>query len=169
MTVFLVIVTIFLFTIALGAILLAPWLPTRSRDLCRACALADFKNGDVFYDLGCGDGRLLFFAEKKYNLKCIGFEIALPFYFYAKVKQLFIGSKAKIKFGNFFNFNLGDADVIYVFGTRKTLSQSVRKKFEEELKSGTKVLSYAFPISGWNHLDVSKPTKDELPIYLYKV
>lgn len=169
MIVLAVIFLVSLLTIGIGAVLLAPWLPTRSRDLKRACELADFKDGEVFYDLGCGDGRLLFFAEKSHRVKCIGFEIALPFYLYAKIKQLFTRSKTVIKFGDFFNSNLEDAGVVYVFGTRGTLAKRVKEKFEKELKPGTRVLSYSFPIENWNPVVVSRPTEKDLPIYLYKI
>ena len=37
--------------------------------------LAEVKEGDVVYDLGCGDGRIVVTAAKKYGVKAIGFDI----------------------------------------------------------------------------------------------
>ena len=53
---------VFLLTMVLANA--APWVPTRRRDMERILALAKIKPGEVFYDLGCGDGRLLVAAAR---------------------------------------------------------------------------------------------------------
>lgn len=60
---FYILLLVFLFGI--GAFLFAPWVPTKPKDVARIFDLVAPSPKDVFYELGCGDGRLtLYFAEK---------------------------------------------------------------------------------------------------------
>ncbi len=160
---------LFLATISLGAISLAPWVPTRKKDFKRICELAKLKKGEKLYELGCGDARLLFYAEKNYKIEGVGYEIALPVYLLAKIKSLFLKTNIEIKLKSFFNNNLGKADVVYVFGVSKTLSEKIKQKFKKDLKQGTRIISYSFPIKGWTPKIISKPTNKDLSIYLYVI
>ncbi|MGH7815895.1 MAG: hypothetical protein ACREOR_00750, partial [Candidatus Binatia bacterium] len=54
---------------------LAPFDPTPQEVVERMLALAAVKPGDVMYDLGAGDGRIVIAAAKKYRVKAVGFEI----------------------------------------------------------------------------------------------
>jgi precorrin-6B methylase 2 len=49
---------------ALTALSFAPWVPTKKRDIVRAIKLSGLQSGEVFYDLGCGDGRVVIEAAK---------------------------------------------------------------------------------------------------------
>jgi len=39
-------------------------------------AMANLKPGEVLYDLGCGNGRILVTAAEKYKVKAVGVEIS---------------------------------------------------------------------------------------------
>jgi SAM-dependent methyltransferase len=167
--VLLFILLIFVFSIAIAGLSLAPWVPTRKKDLQRICELADFKKGDIFYDLGSGDGRLVIYANQYYDVKSVGIEIALPFYFFTKARRWLNKSRnIKFKFKNIFSENLSAADVIYVFPqSAEKLTGKIIAKFNNELKSGAKIITYAFPIRQWVAQKIDKPTVNDLPIYLY--
>ena len=49
------------------------------------------------------------------------------------------------------------------------LKAKLKYKLEKELKPGTRVISYAFPIEGWQPKLISKPKPTEVTIYLYKI
>jgi len=51
-----------------------PDAPTPVNECYTALALADLDEKDVFYDLGCGDGRLCVFAAKRYGCKAVGID-----------------------------------------------------------------------------------------------
>ena len=51
-----------------------PFVPTTGRSVKRIFDTISLKKTDVFYDLGCGDGRLVFFVAKKYGIRAIGVE-----------------------------------------------------------------------------------------------
>ncbi|MGE5818315.1 MAG: SAM-dependent methyltransferase, partial [Deltaproteobacteria bacterium] len=54
---------------------IVPYVPTPQEVVERMLELAQVKKGDVVYDLGSGDGRIVITAAKKYGVKAIGFEI----------------------------------------------------------------------------------------------
>ena len=57
---------------------IVPYVPTPQEVVERLLELAQVKKGDVVYDLGSGDGRIVVTAAKKYGVKAIGFEIDPP-------------------------------------------------------------------------------------------
>lgn len=160
-----IIIFILLASYAYGGFLGAPWFATWSRDIDRFLKLAQIKPGDNFYDLGCGDGKLVIAAAKA-GAKAKGFEISILPYFLGKFKTLAV-KNAQITYGNFWGKNLADADIVYLFLTPKA-NLKVREKLEKELKKGTRVIAYTWPIEGWPI--VAKDEKENSPtIYLYKI
>lgn len=157
-----------LLTAAYGAYSAAPWLPTRKADVIRMAELADIKSGERVYDLGCGDGRLVFAAAKK-GAEAIGVEIFILPYLYASIKSLF-KKRTKILYGDFFNYDLSGADAVFVFLQKKSYGR-LAEKFKRELKPGARIVTSCWPILELENKLVKedKPAKENLPLYLYKI
>ncbi len=112
----------------------APFVPTRKTDVERFLKLADFKPGQKMYDLGCGDGRLVY-ATAKQGVKSQGFELSLFPFILAKISGLFQkNTNFKICYGDFWHADLSDADVVYFF-----LMPKVYPKLADKLKKNLKV------------------------------
>jgi len=143
---FLIIFLFILFTIGWACLSLAPWVPTRKRDLKRICEFAEIKSREKFYDLGCGDGRLIFYIAKKYQTKSCGIELALPFYLYCQIKKWFSrNSSIQFKFKNLYNENLSDADVVFFFAaSSEKITEKLQNKLKSELKPEARIISYTF-------------------------
>jgi len=54
---------------------IVPFVPTPQEVVEGMLELAQVKKGDVVYDLGSGDGRIVITAAKKYGVRAVGFEI----------------------------------------------------------------------------------------------
>jgi len=145
---------IFIFWVAISFIManksLAPFVPCRKRELPRIFKVIDLKDSEVFYDLGCGDGRVVFYAAQNFSVKAIGIEISLLFFLYCWIKRIFLADKGNIvfKMRNLFHEDLSKADAIYVYGMPKPLEKKLRYKLEKELKRGARVIAYGFRIKG---------------------
>lgn len=121
----------------------APFVPTRKKTVNEMVELADIKPGMKVYDLGCGDGRIVFAAASA-GATAEGHEFSIPTYILAKLRSL--GRRnAKIKYANFWKQSYSDADVIFCF----LLTETMQKFFLQiwpQLKPGTKVVSHVFTI-----------------------
>ncbi|MEK7680565.1 MAG: SAM-dependent methyltransferase [Patescibacteria group bacterium] len=154
---------------AVASLSFAPWIPARTRDLSRIMKLANLKPGEFFYDLGCGNGKVVLYAAKNFGARAIGLEIAIVLYIFCVIQKFLTGNKnAHFKFKNLFSENMSKADVVYFFGLPKTIRNKMKGKLDAELKPGARVISYAFPVEGWTPDVVDKPNDSEVSIYLYK-
>lgn len=98
----------------------------------------DIKDKNV-YELGSATANFLFAAEKRGAAKMIGFELSPVPYLIARIKKLFKKSKAKIYFQDFFNSDLSDADIIYMFLVDRVV-QRVWAKIKAQVRPGTIVV-----------------------------
>lgn len=152
-------------TLAIAGKSFAPWVPTKKKDVGRVIKLAKIKPGEFWFELGCGDGRMSKAAAQA-GAKATGIELALPLYLAALIRTRRTGTT--IKFGSLFKTDLTKADVVYFFGMPDKIASKLKIKLEAELMPGTRVISYAFPVEGWEPLVVDKPTEDDIEIYLYR-
>ena len=126
----------------------APWWRT-SKEVARAmCKLSKIKKGELIYDLGSGDGTALMVAAKEFGAKGIGIEIDPVRYFISKIllKNNGVSGRVKVTRKNFFDQNLKDADVIFVYLVPRALDKLL-PKFKKDLKKGTRIVSYVYKIN----------------------
>ena len=156
-----------LFLVFYGGMHEAPFAPTRKKDVHNFTSLAKIKEGDRVVDLGCGDGRLLFACASR-GAFVHGYEIALVPYLIVLWRRMFSKDRERIKitYGSFWKADLGGADVIYFFLMPEAYKR-VREKIEQEVKEGTRVACYAWPVKEWE-LAGKKKEKNSLGTYLYQ-
>lgn len=155
-------------TFAYGSFRAAPWVPTWKGDVERFLRLAAIQPGERVYDLGCGDGRLICAAAKA-GAQAQGFEVALIPYLLARIRiaHMRLGKICKLRYKDFWFADLRDADVVYFF-LMPDIFPKLKVKFERELKKGTRVISYVWPIKGWEPCSVD--VKERKPnLYLYQL
>ncbi len=148
----------------------APFVPTPMRAVRKMLKTAGVKKGDKVIDIGCGDGRLCYLASKEFGADSIGYELSPFVFFVAKIRQLLWRSKAKIKFGDFRNHDLSQANHIVTYMLPETLEKFI-PKFEKDLKKGAKITSYAFHIGDWVPVRVEPSCKTESisKIWVYEI
>ena len=147
----------------------APFVTAEPKMVERMMNLAQVKKGDVFYDLGSGDGRLVISAALR-GAKSYGVEIDLLRVLYSRfwIWLLRLSKNAKIIRKNFFDVNLSKADVVSLFLLQKT-NQKLKNKLKKELKPGARIVSYGFTFEGWQPKKVDTRPNIYGPIYLYKI
>lgn len=156
-----------LLTALFGVLSGAPYLPTKKRDVERMIKLAGIKPGERIYDLGCGDGRIVFAAAKA-GAEAIGAEVFILPYLYARLKSIWHKNSA-ILYGDYYNFDLAGADAVFVFLTPKAYPKLARK-LERELRPGARVVVSCWPIDQLrDKLAAHDKTATDLPLYLYKI
>ncbi len=127
----------------------APILFSPKKATMKSLQICQAKPNEKFYDLGAGTGRTMLIAYKKFGLNTYGFELSPALAFMAKYNLWINGVKnSTIYLKNFYNANLSDADIIFCFLTPKAMLR-LKNKFEKELKTGTRIISYAFNIPDW--------------------
>ncbi len=146
----------------------APFVPTRRRDLQKILEIARIKHGEIFYDLGSGDGRLVRAAARS-GAKAFGFERAWPLVLWSRFLIFIFGlrGQASIVRANFLKINLSQADVIFCYLMPKGMDR-LKPKLETELKPGARVFSRTFAVPGWLPMAVHCFGKYASPVYEYK-
>ncbi|MEM7033835.1 MAG: methyltransferase domain-containing protein [Chloroflexota bacterium] len=123
----------------------APWAPTTMRKVHKMLRLADVGPNDLVYDLGCGDGRIIIAAARRYGAQAVGVEIDPLRYLWCQVAITVLGLRGRVKIvlGDFFAQDLSDADVVTCYLMPVTNKKLVRK-FSQELKPKTRIVSHDF-------------------------
>ena len=123
----------FLLIVARGA----PFVPTRQRDVEELFALYDFKPGDVFVDLGSGDGRMLAAAAAR-DITAVGYELNPFLVAYSRYRLARFGTRARVKLEDFWRSQLpADTAVVFVF-----LAGPFMKKLDDKLQSEARRLGH---------------------------
>jgi cyclopropane fatty-acyl-phospholipid synthase-like methyltransferase len=127
-----------------------PFVPTPPEVVDRMLEVAQVKSGDVIYDLGSGDGRIIIRAAKRYGVKGVGIEID------ADLVQKAKDNASKEKVDHLVEFRVQDALTVDVSpATVVTLymlpefNAKLRPILDKQLKPGSRVVSHDFEIQGW--------------------
>ncbi len=126
-----------------------PYVPTRQTVVDAMLKLANVSNGDVHYDLGCGDGRIVISAAKKGAI-ATGVDIDPQRIKEAHENAKIAGVSDKVTFieGNLFDLDFSKATVLTLY-LLPSVNLKLRPKILKELKPGTRIVSHAFDMGDW--------------------
>ena len=145
----------------------APFVPMEPEVVGRVMDLAKVGKGDVFYELGSGDGRLVIAAAMQ-GAEAYGVEIDKLRVWYSRVWIKLLRLKnAKIICEDIFKTDLRKATVVCLYLLQET-NERIQEKLEKELKKGTRVVSVAFDFPGWKPVKIDPRGTIYGPIYLYQ-
>ncbi|WP_228546744.1 class I SAM-dependent methyltransferase [Hyperthermus butylicus] len=133
-----------------------PWVPTRRQLIDYVMRIARVGEGDIFYDLGCGDGRVAIEAARR-GAKAVCVELRKDLIEAAMENARKAGVYDRVKFVNddFFKVPIGDATVVYMYLLTR-VNAALKPKLEKELKVGTRIVTLDFAIPGWKPVHVER-------------
>ena len=112
--------------------------------------LAGVKSGDVLYDLGCGDGRIVIAAAKRYGVKAVGIDIDPVRIGESNDNAAAAGLAGKVRFvqQDLFEADFKDATVVTMY-LLTSVNLRLRPKLLAELRPGTRLVSHSFEMGEW--------------------
>jgi SAM-dependent methyltransferase len=127
-----------------------PYVPTTDEAVAAMLKLADVKPSDVVYDLGCGDGRIVIAAAKKFGARGVGVDIDPVRIREANENARKAGVDKLVRFEekDLFQTDIHDANVVMLF-LLNSVNLKLRPKLLRELKPGTRIVSNTFDMGDW--------------------
>ncbi len=119
------------------------YVPTPHEIVDRMLVMANVRAGDVVYDLGCGDGRMVIAAAKQYGTRGVGVDLD-P----ARIREVQANAKREgverlvtFKVEDMFQTDLREATVVLLY-LLPELNRRLKPKLFAELRPGARVVSH---------------------------
>ena len=158
-------------TFALAGYKGAPWVPTRKNERKRLIELLDLPYSAIVYDLGCGNGAVLFdIADARPDVALKGVELSLFPYLWAKIQLLVqrkTYSQVSIRYGSLYNQDISDADAVFVYLLSGAYERLLRYFEKQNLKADATIVIQGWPLPGKTYY-FKNDEKGLLPLYFYR-
>jgi cyclopropane fatty-acyl-phospholipid synthase-like methyltransferase len=156
-----------------------PFVPTPVEVIDRMLELAEVKPGDVVYDLGSGDGRIVIRAAKKYGVRAVGIEMDQLLLEKARKDAKAEGVENLVEFRaeDALTADISPATVVTLY-MLPWFNEAMKPNFKKMLKPGARIVAHDFGIEGWEPDKTEKLPKIEIMpggrrhqhiIYLWKI
>jgi tRNA G37 N-methylase Trm5 len=129
---------------------IVPYVPTPQDVVERMLELAQVKKGDVVFDLGSGDGRIVVTAAKKYGVRAVGFEIDPERIkeSHENIKKAGVGHLVEIRQQDIRTVDLSQASVLTMY-LLPEVNLLLRPNIWSQMKPGSRVVSHDFDMGDW--------------------
>jgi SAM-dependent methyltransferase len=129
---------------------LAPYVPTPQVVVDRMLEMAEIGKGDVLYDLGSGDGRIVVTAAKRYGVKAVGFEIDSNLVKRSRgnVREAGVEHLVEIREQDVRTVDFSPASVLTMY-LYPAANLRLRPAIMRRLKPGARVVSHEFGMGSW--------------------
>jgi hypothetical protein len=152
---------------------LAPWVPTPQPVVDRMLELAELTTKDVLYDIGCGDGRIVITAARRYGTRGVGIDIDPAMVELSEKNAAAAGIEGQVRFiaMDATKADISEATVVALYLLPES-NALMRPLLEAQLRPKSRVVCHNYAIPGWEAKEVLNETvKDENGedhyIYLY--
>jgi SAM-dependent methyltransferase len=129
---------------------IAPFSPTPPEVVNRMLDLAEIKQGDVLYDLGSGDGRIVVAAAKRFGIRAVGFEIDPVLVKDSRqiIKQAGLEELVEIREQDIRAVDFSPASVVMMY-LYPAANLRLRPVLMRDLRPGSRVISHDFDMGSW--------------------
>ncbi|HUF41468.1 MAG TPA: methyltransferase domain-containing protein [Verrucomicrobiae bacterium] len=127
-----------------------PFVPTPIEVVDKMLELADIKKGDVLYDLGSGDGRIVIRAAQKYGIRAVGIEVDSLLLAEARKAAQAAGVSHLVQFRaeDALKADISRATVVTLY-MLPWFNEAMKPNFKKMLKPGARIVAHDFGIEGW--------------------
>ena len=146
----------------------SPYVATPAPVVDAMLSLARAGQSDVVYDLGCGDGRIIIQAAKRFGAHGVGIDNNPERIREAQenARREGVANLVEFRIGDLYDANVGKATVVALY-LLPDVNLRLRGKLKAQLKPGARVVSHTFDMGDW------KPNKEQTvageKIYLWKI
>lgn len=150
--------------------------PTPAEIVDKMLDLAKVTKEDVVYDLGCGDGRIVVTAAKKYGARAVGVDIDAKLLQTArdKVKAAKVEELVTIRNEDLFKTDITGATVVTLYLNDKA-NLALMPILKKSLKPGSRIVSQTWDMGDWKPdrtivatgIDEKERAKHDYQLYLW--
>jgi 16S rRNA A1518/A1519 N6-dimethyltransferase RsmA/KsgA/DIM1 with predicted DNA glycosylase/AP lyase activity len=146
------------------------YVPTPKDIVRRMLQLASLRRGEILFDLGAGDGRIIIEAVRDFGARAVGVEIDPERISRIRERLNSTETRAELIEADLFEVDLSSADVIAIY-LSPSANAKLAPKLKTELKVGTRVVSLDYVLPGWvSDREVEVSTSGmKRKLYLYRI
>jgi Mycolic acid cyclopropane synthetase len=152
---------------------IALYVPTPQEVVDRMLELAELRKGDLLYDLGSGDGRIVITAARRYGVNAVGFEIdpGLVKNSRDSIREAGLEHLVEVREQDVRTVDLSHASVLTMYLSRAA-NLRLRSVIMRQLKPGSRVVSHDFGMGNWKPDRIDQLTDSaglSRTIYLWRI
>jgi len=134
---------------------LAPFVATPMAVVEKMLEMAGVTDQDIVYDLGCGDGRIVILAARKYGARGVGIDIDPRRIEESRALARTVGVEDRVTFllGDAAKADISPATVVTLYLLPES-NALLRPVLEEQLRPGTRVVSHNYHMPGWEDREI---------------
>jgi len=146
---------------------IVPFVPSPQEVVDKMIAVAGVKKGDVVYDMGSGDGRIVIAAAKK-GARAVGFEIDGDLVKESRenIRKAGVQNLAEIRQQDILTVDFSPATVVTMY-LLPDVNLKLKPNLQKQLKSGSRIVSHSFDMGDWKPDRVERV--DGRTIYLWTI
>jgi cyclopropane fatty-acyl-phospholipid synthase-like methyltransferase len=144
---------------------IVPFVPSPQEVVDKMVEVAGVKTGDVVYDMGSGDGRIVIAAAKK-GARAVGFEIDGDLVKESRenIRKAGVDKMAEIRQQDILTVDFSPATVVTMY-LLPDVNLKLKPNLLKQLKPGSRVVSHSFDMGDWKPNKVER--MDGRTIYLW--
>ena len=141
---------------------LAPYVATDYEVVEKMLEMSDVGDGDIVYDLGCGDGRIVIQAAEKFGARGVGIDIVAERIEESKRNSRASGVEHLVEFvqQDVMKADFSEATVVTLYLLPES-NAGLRPILEDQLQPGTRVISHNYEIPGWEEREIRSCSIDD--------
>ena len=145
------------------------FVPTAEAVADEMLQLAGITSGDIVYDLGSGDGRIVMLAAQKYRTRAVGIEIQPHLIDRARAiaRDAEVGGRVEFVEGDLFTADIAEATLVTLY-LSPTVNAKLEPKLRSQLRPGTRIVSHQFTIGKWPP-EKTVAARDGTDLYLWTI